>query len=186
MVRTETSDWLPCAHALVSAEDGDIIAEGLLTIQQWIKDQGKEWKLRYALTNDSAAEQRAIKLAFQGLLASQLEVTHLLCRVHSMRTLDRKLARGIDKEAKRHLVAALCNRKTSIGCDESINAAINAAPQDQKEYINKEWKATKAQWANYARMHSTLLLQVLTTNPVEAWHRALKVALKLGKNNVRP
>jgi hypothetical protein len=30
MVRIETSDWLPCAHALVSAEDGDIIAEGSL------------------------------------------------------------------------------------------------------------------------------------------------------------
>jgi hypothetical protein len=44
-----------------------------------------------------------------------------------MHMLDCKLARSINKEAKRHLVAALYNQKTSIRCDESINAAINVS-----------------------------------------------------------
>ena len=33
-------------------------------------------------------------------------------------------------------------------------------------------------WANYARCHSSILLQVPTTNPVESWHSALKHGVK--------
>jgi hypothetical protein len=29
-------------------------------------------------------------------------------------------------------------------------------------------------WAAYARQHSPLLMQITTTNPVEAWHNSLK------------
>jgi hypothetical protein len=41
-------------------------------------------------------------------------------------------------------------------------------------YIRKEWWDTMASWANYARCHSTLLLQVPSTNVVESWHASLK------------
>lgn len=33
---------------------------------------------------------------------------------------------------------------------------------------------TKQKWANYARQHSPLLLQCMTTNVVESWHASLK------------
>ena len=33
---------------------------------------------------------------------------------------------------------------------------------------------TKPQWASYARQHSSLLLQCMTTNAVESWHASLK------------
>jgi hypothetical protein len=40
--------------------------------------------------------------------------------------------------------------------------------------IEKEWLHSSDQWALYARQHSPLLLQVTTTNPVEAWHRRIE------------
>ncbi len=41
-------------------------------------------------------------------------------------------------------------------------------------------------WANYAREHSALLLQVTSTNPIEAFHRALKALAKITKRTIRP
>ena len=35
------------------------------------------------------------------------------------------------KNSRKHLLAALKFRKTSIGCEESIKAAIEAAPDDE-------------------------------------------------------
>lgn len=61
-----------------------------------------------------------------------------------------------------------------MGCEESIEAAIHAAPEDKKEYIRREWWSTSHQWAYYARQHSCLLLQCMTTNSVESWHKSLK------------
>ncbi|KAF8421730.1 hypothetical protein BGX38DRAFT_1239967 [Terfezia claveryi] len=43
------------------------------------------------MTDDSAIEQRTIRLAFPGLNAGEQEVAHLLCSVHSNRTLLRRL-----------------------------------------------------------------------------------------------
>ncbi|KAF8435878.1 hypothetical protein BGX38DRAFT_1216159, partial [Terfezia claveryi] len=43
------------------------------------------------MTDDSAIEQRAIRLAFPSLNAGEQEVAHLLCSVHSNRTLLRRL-----------------------------------------------------------------------------------------------
>jgi hypothetical protein len=41
-------------------------------------------------------------------------------------------------------------------------------------------------WANYSREHSALLLQVLTTNPNEAFHRSLKSLAAITKLTIRP
>ena len=45
---------------LASNEDGDIIGEFLRQIKQW----SRAWRLRYIITDDSAAEQRGVSLAF--------------------------------------------------------------------------------------------------------------------------
>lgn len=75
-------------------------------------------------------------------------------------------------------MAALYNRRTKIGCHESVEQAIKAAPPNKKAYIQKEWLKTAADWANYARCHSALLLQVTDTNAVESWHSVLKLNCK--------
>lgn len=132
------------------------------------------WKLRYFLTDDSAAEQRAVAIAFPGLTAGEQEVDHFLCRKHSERTMDRKLAGARNKAAKGHLYQALYFRHSAIGCEQSVEAAIHAAPEDKKEYIRREWWSTRHQWAYYTRQHSCLLLQCMTINAVESWHKSLK------------
>jgi hypothetical protein len=73
MVRDQYACWHPVAHALLSNEFSELIAEFLLVIKRWIT-----WNLRYALTDDSAAEIKAFRLAFPGLSAEETEVmTHL-------------------------------------------------------------------------------------------------------------
>lgn len=69
---------------------------------------------------------------------------------------------------------ALYFRHSSIGCEQSIEAAIHSAPEDKKEYICREWWSTRHQWAYYARQHSCLLLQCMTKNSVESWHKSVK------------
>ena len=154
MVRDEINCWHPSAHMLCDAQDSNIISRFLLKLKHWCY-----WQPRYFLTDDSAAEQLAVKKAFPGFGVDDFEVTHLLCRVHSMRSLDRALK--TQKAARNHLIAALKYRKTSLGCDDSIERAFQAATNEKtRRYIKKEWQNTKALWANYARTHSCLLLQV--------------------------
>ncbi len=172
--------WVPGAHMLTAREDSDICATGLRTvnllpctvtiltvlqIKRWCHNQ---WHLRYMLTDDSAGEQSAVQKAFPGLSAGETEVSHLLCKVHSLRTLRKALPGEANQRCREHLMAALYNRKTKPGCEESIQAAINAAPEHRRSYVEKEWWSTRAEWANYARCHSPLLLQVPSTNVVES------------------
>jgi len=63
MVRDEQGMFIPCAHFLASNEDGDIIGAALKILQEWTGGV-HGWKLRYMLTDDSAAEQRGVRLAF--------------------------------------------------------------------------------------------------------------------------
>ena len=174
MVRTKEGRWIPGAHLLSKSEDGDIISAFLKQVKRWCGGRGG-WRLRYMLTDDSAAEQRGVLLAFKGLADGEQEVEHLLCRKHSERTLKRRLKAASCQEARKHLIAALYYRLSEPGCDDSIRKAIHAAPNKEiKDYIQKEWVPTKRQWAYYARQHSSLLLQVPGTNPVESWHASLK------------
>ena len=184
MVRTEYGKWMPCAHMLSKTEDGDIVGAFLCQVKKWCGGPGG-WLLRYIITDDSAAEQRGVKLAFKGLVDGEQEVDHFLCRKHSERTMNRKLSSDACKEARKHLYAALYFRLSEPGCDDSLKSAISAAPnQKVKDYIQKEWVATKRQWAYYARQHSSLLLQVPGTNPVESWHFSLKTHAE-GKKSIR-
>ncbi|MCJ1345134.1 hypothetical protein MMC31_003339 [Peltigera leucophlebia] len=63
MIRHEYGNWIPGAHMLCEHEDGDIIAAFLATLRRWCGGEGG-WQPRYFVTDDSAAEQRAVGLAF--------------------------------------------------------------------------------------------------------------------------
>jgi hypothetical protein len=78
-----------------------------------------------------------------------------------MRTLKKKLGTKADAKSRRHLMAALCNRFSLKGARDSVDEALKAAASPEKaSYIRREWQASLPMWANYAREHSALLLQV--------------------------
>lgn len=161
VVCNQYGSWLPVAQFVTSDGDGDIVAAALQTLKRWCKEVNYKWQPRYILTDDSAVEQKAVKLAFRGLIDGEQEVDHLLCQVHSERTLRRRLAGEKYASSRSHLLRALKYCRTRPGCMESIDLAIQMAPDETtKKYISEHWKATAAQWANYAREHSPLLLQV--------------------------
>ncbi|KAL2044764.1 hypothetical protein N7G274_002539 [Stereocaulon virgatum] len=135
-------------------QDGDIIREFLQVLKAWAGGAGA-WRLRYSITDDSAAEQRGVRDAFQGLKEGATEGPQC-------------------KQAFQYLYSALYYRHTSMGCEQSIEAAMRAAPEHKKKYIKTEWWIIRNLWAYYARQHSCLLLQCMTTNAVESWHHSIK------------
>ena len=170
MVRNEHGIWIPCAHALVQNERADILSECIKHIQMWCRGL---WQMKYALTDDTATERLAVKQAFPGPNGQNSSVTHLLCTVHSSRTLMRQL--GHASISKKYLTSAMMYQKTEGGCVDDINQAIDAAPNHEtKQYITNYWLNDRFSWAMFARHHSQILLQVTTTNSVEAWHRQIK------------
>ena len=179
LVRDEHNVWIPTAHLIVERENGEIIAAGLKCIKQWCGG----WTPRYILTDDSAIEQRAIRLAFPGLEAGEQEVTHLLCSVHSNRTLLRRLGSNAHRSAYQLLKHAMfCF--TGIKNRELCEQAIAAVDLETAKYIRMHWLQTASKWAMYARQHSPFLLQTTTTNACEAWHRKLKSGAGLTKGQV--
>lgn len=113
--------------------------------------------------DDSAVEQLAVKKAFFFYDDKNYEgdtpVTHLLCRFHSIQTLQRNLKS--EPKAFKHLMRAVKYQRTKPGCEDSIDRAIRIAiTQKAKKYITKEWRSSIALWANYSRCYSPLLLQV--------------------------
>ena len=174
LCRDQYGVWVPGAHCLVESEGSDILSAAIKTIKYWSNDR---WQMAYALTDDSAAEQRGVRLALPPLDSPNGHFrAHLLCTVHSERTLSRRFgAMRYRKTFEKLHHAMFC--RTQEHCIEHIMAAIDALPQndhDSKAYIMKEWLETRAQWAMWARQHSQILLQVTTTNPCEAWHQKLK------------
>jgi hypothetical protein len=70
MARDQHTSWHPVAHALLSNEFGELIAKFLLVVKGWCT-----WQLRYVLSDDSGAEQRAFRLAFPGLIRDKMEIS---------------------------------------------------------------------------------------------------------------
>ena len=185
LVRNEYNIWIPTAHLVVERENGEIIAEGLKHIKHWCA--GK-WQPRYVLTDNSAIEQRAIRLAFPGLTAGELEVEHLLCSVHSNRTLLRRLGSDAHKpiyQLLKHAMYCLTKIKNRELCDQAVHIASTIDDSGKTaKYVQMFWHQTASKWAMYARQHSPLLLQVTTTNACEAWHCKLKSGAGLSKGQV--
>ena len=103
-----------------------------------------------------------------------MKISHFFCRTHSERTLNKKLVDAACKNAKKHLYDALYFRKTEMECDDSLKKTLKSASAEKRQYIEREWVMIKSKWANYARQHSCLLLQCMTTNAVESWHASIK------------
>ena len=74
-----------------------------------------------------------------------MEVSHFLSRTHSERTLKRKLSGARCQNARKHLYDTLYFRKTELGCDDSIKKALKAAPEEKRQYKEREWMLTKSQ-----------------------------------------
>ena len=170
MVRDDCGSWLPSAFFYTTHQNADIIQVCLSTLIEWCG--GPEgWALKYMVTDDSAAEQLAVRNAFandEGVTTVQ----HLLCRKHSWSTLCRNIQ---DNEAcLKAMGAALYRRSTEEKCLQSIDEAIAAATPAQAAYIIKNWKPETKHWAHWFRHGVPLLLQVDTTNVVESWHGHLK------------
>lgn len=198
LVRDEHNVWVPTAHLVAGREDGELIASALKRIERWcageiqvlddcyffvqltISTAGK-WQPRYIMTDDTSLEQRAVRIAFP---AGERRVDHLLCSVHSSRTLLRRLSSTAHKPAYNLLKHAMyCF--TGIQNRQLCEQAIAAAPDEEtKEYIGTIWLQTAPKWAMYARQHNPMLLQVTATSPCEAWHRKLKARAGLSKGQV--
>ena len=58
------------------------------------------------------------------------------------------------------MVAALCSRRSEQGCMESLEAAMEAANEKAKAYIERNWKNCTPLWARYVRDSVSLLAQV--------------------------
>src|SRR6266498_627323 len=141
IVRDKCGSWVPTAHILTAREDSDIVACGLRILKRWCGDR---WVLRYILTDGSAGEQSTVRKAFRDLKEGKQDVDHYLCRVHSERTLLRKLPGKKNKACVGHLIAALKFRQTQPGYEDSIEYAIKTAPDNKtRDYIRKEWWETR-------------------------------------------
>ncbi|KAF8442551.1 hypothetical protein BGX38DRAFT_781920 [Terfezia claveryi] len=137
------------------------------------------------MTDDSAIDQRAIRLAFPGLNAGKQEVTHLLCSIHFNRTLLWRFGTDTNKpiyQLLKHTMYYFTEVQNRNLCEHAVTAATGIDNVgNTAKYIQTYWPQTASKWAMYARQHSLLLLQVTTTNACEAWHRNLKSGAGLSK-----
>ena len=133
MVRDEFLSGIPSAHVLTDGEDSEVLAAGLQVIKQWCnrgRVNAQQWIPRYFLTDDSAAEQLAVQKAFKAVDEGEEDVEHILCQVHSDRTLTRRVPVG---EIRDEIRAALYRRTTEAGALENIDRALALAKAYMKE-----------------------------------------------------
>ena len=159
MVRDNYCRWIPVAHMMLSNQTSELIACGLRVLRHWCHSDSSSnprWNLNYMLTDDSAAEQRSVQLAWAD---TQQAPVHLLCTTH----LDRSLAKNLKGEnaALRHMKTAIHTRRSKAGAQESFDAAVEACLKPgAAQYLQKYWGHTIPMWANAYRQHCCLLLQV--------------------------
>ncbi|KAG0129827.1 hypothetical protein HOY82DRAFT_505303, partial [Tuber indicum] len=170
--RDTYGNWVPGGHCLVERENSAILTTALQKLKIWSENK---WRMVYALTDDSAVEQRAVKNAFPLYTEPNGHLYgHLLCTVHSERTLQRRFNTKPNSQLLQCMRKAMfCYQETQ--CIALCNEAIGLSKSDKdRKYLQKEWLNTRAQWAMFARQHSQILRQVTTANPSEAWHEKLK------------
>ena len=175
--RDQHGVWLPGGHALLADMDGPAIASALKLLRTF----NPRWEPRYFIIDTSNAEHNAIDEAFT-VGAQRVDVFY--CKVHSNRTLTRK----IPNEKIRHLLRQAMNARTALKCSikigEAIQLARSMAPANSLgksyqngilQYIERNWNMKNSKhWGTYARSHSCILLQTLSTNAIESFHQLLK------------
>ncbi len=140
MMQDECDSWILCNHFFIDVEDENIINATLRIFKNWCH---QIWHLRYFLTDDSVIEQREVKLVFKDLLVEKMKISHLLCQKHFKRTFIWNFSVANCKMTFWHLYMTLYTRHTSIECEESITATINATLKGKKDYIWRKWWNTK-------------------------------------------
>lgn len=67
------------------------------------------------------------------------------------------------------------NRRSIELCNQAITNAINST-QDPKiqQYIRSRWFNSTKKWAMCWRVHSPMLMQITSTNPIESYHAIIK------------
>ena len=178
LVRNEQGIWIPGAHCVVERENSEILAHAMKTFKKWCG-----WEPRYVLTDDSAVEQLAVGRAFPGLEGGEQEVEHLLCTVHTMRTLNKRFKSKADKPILNALRQAMYTLTRTRYLDLCGEAIFLVRDEKTKNYIRTYWLDSSRKWAMYARSHSPLLQQITSTNGAEVWHRQLKAGGGLRKGN---
>lgn len=174
-VRDKYGEWQRGGYFFCNHQNQATIKEGLKKLKEWAQGQ---WKAYYFVVDDSAAEKLGIKGAFPGLQEGEQEVKIFNCTVHSMRTLNNRL--GSFPEPLRLMRGAM-QRTTRANCEAMIQEAIGEAKVSwAKKYIESQWQKHPEEWALFARQHSSLLLQVTTTNPAESHFRQIKRKLVKG------
>lgn len=165
VIRDKYGSWQRGGYILSSHETSAVVCEGLRCLREW----AGAWDARYFLTDDSAAEKLGIKKAFPNET-----IATILCTVHSARTLKRQVGHLRAVESK--MLGAM-QRITKTNCLAMVREAIDLVPSTLKHikgYLEKNWFESSDEWALWNRQHSPLLLQVTTTNPVEAHFRVIK------------
>jgi len=112
-----------------------------------------------------------------------LAVRVFFCKVHIMRA----LRKNISSTAVIQGLMSAIHANTKNGCATRLRQAHDMANDNVKKYLNRMFSLdSSASWAMYARNHSCLLLQSLTTNNVENYHSQIKSGrrgIALGKKN---
>ena len=124
MIRDGDTKYLPCAHFLTSGEDADIIRDCMIAVQELTEDAatGTWWQPSSVLTDDSAAEQLAVKEAFS------YDTEHILCHKHLNTTYRKRFAGPRYKGALDTLIKTFKYKDTKKRFDTGIQQAINLLP----------------------------------------------------------
>ncbi|RHZ75009.1 hypothetical protein Glove_218g18 [Diversispora epigaea] len=120
---------------------------GWLTLIDSTHKTNNFWKFRYFLTDQSSIEAKSIVMAFPGLQKGEQECTMI----------------------------QVMHKQTKIGCEMLVQESINDCTLlPIKRYISRYYLKNIHQWALWAHQHSSLLLQVTSTNALESYHSKLK------------
>ncbi|KAI2462702.1 hypothetical protein F4781DRAFT_438298 [Annulohypoxylon bovei var. microspora] len=182
MSRDEYGSWIPCTFFYVRNQNSTMIRTSLDIIIEWAGGLESGWKLRYMITDDDAAEQKAVRESFTHPDSGTIpicKVSHFLCTRHVKEALlKRTNTHKLVMEAYTYMLEALYRETTEDGCHEKIKKAIDtcnsSGQQVNARYLAETYGERPYMWAYYARANVPLLLQCPTSNPVEGWHSRLK------------
>ena len=182
-IRDASGSWMPAGHMLLERQRASLIALAIRKLQEWVP----EWRPRYSVTDDSKAEQLAVRDAF---VASGIE--QYLCQWHVRQLFVKHFRAKYYPEVLRHLEHALLHARSEEQVREDLELAVgklqkrkkspkaNGPELDEKmNYLIRNWPASDShRWANWGRITNPLLLQVRTTSPLEGYHSRLKYKTK--------
>ena len=90
------------------------------------------------IIDNSVAKQREINLTFQKLIDKKTKVFHYFCRIHSKRTLNKRLDDEKCKITKIYLYDILYFKKIKSECDDSLKKAMTLISVKKRQYIQRE------------------------------------------------